>query len=435
MPDSAPIRYAIYTRQSTTPETTLSSCEAQLAICNDFVAARKDSTWTWVGERFDDVGLSGAKTDRPALQRLMKLVESGGVEKVVVYRLDRLTRSLRDSLDILDAFQRHEVELLIATSPELGSAATDKFLLNMMASFAEFERDLIRSRLADARAAVRSRGRRLAGAVPFGYDADPRTKQLVLNPEEARRVEAIFQLAADGVRPSDIATTINDSGWRTKVCEARRSGRKRGGNRWTPRQVLDTLANPVYIGLLRDGAKTRPGKHQPIIDRETWELVRQQIEDRRPTRKARVRKQPFWPLRGRILCPRCDRLMSTHVTVEGNIIYRHYRCRSHASGRPPCKGSSFPAYVIEAGVSETLADPAIVAKAGEDRELLLRFQVAWGVLDFSARLRMLPEIVQRVIHREEKSSLEVTLDTDALKRLFPEPSELAGNAPIGSPGC
>lgn len=435
MPDSSPIRYAIYTRQSTTPETTLSSCEAQFAICQDFIGARKDSRWEWVGERFDDMGVSGATADRPALQRLLQLVESGGVQKVFVYRLDRLTRSLRDSLAILDSFQRHGVELLIATAPELGSAATDKFMLNMMASFAEFERDLIRSRLADTRVAIRSRGRRLAGVVPFGYDADPRTKQLVVNPAESRRVEAIFEMAADGVRPRDIAGSINELGWRTKVYEGRRSGRKRGGNLWTPRQVLDTLANPVYIGLLRDGAKTRPGKHRPIIAREIWELVRQQIEDRRPTRKARGKKQPFWPLRGRILCPRCDRLMSTHVTIEGNIVYRHYRCRSYSGGRPPCKGSSFPAYQIEKAVADTLAEPAIADKAGEDRELVLRFQVAWGVLDFTARMRMLPEIVQRVVHHEGKSSLAVTLDTDALKRLFPDPPEKAEKQPVRCPGC
>ncbi len=435
MLDSSPIRYAIYTRQSTTPETTLSSCEAQFAICKDFIEARKDRQWEWIGQRFDDMGVSGATADRPALQRLLQLVESGGVQKVVVYRLDRLTRSLRDSLAILDAFQRHGVELLIATAPELGSAATDKFLLNMMASFAEFERDIIRSRLADTRAALKSRGRRLAGAVPYGYDADPRTKQLVVNPAESSRVEAIFQMAADGVRPRDIAGSINELGWRTKVYEVRRSGRKRGGNRWTPRQVLDTLANPVYIGLLRDRAKTRSGKHRPIIARETWELVRQQIEGRHPTRKARGKKQPFWALRGRILCPHCDRMMSTHVTVEGNIVYRHYRCRSHLGGRPPCKGMSFPAYQIEKAVADTLADPAIADKAGEDRELLLRFQVAWGILDFTARMRMLPEIVQRVVHHGGKSSLAVTLDTDALKRLFPESPEKAEKSPVRRPDC
>ncbi len=355
----------------------------------------------------------------------MRLIETDGVAKIIVYRLDRLTRSLRDSLDILDAFRRHDVELLIATAPELGSAATDKFLLNMMASFAEFERDMIRSRLADVRAAIRSRGRRLAGVAPFGYDADPRTKQLVLNPEEARRAEAIFQMAADGMRPSAIAASVNGLGWRTKTYVVLRTGRKRGGNLWTPRQILDTLANPVYIGLIRDGAKTRPGKHQPIIARETRELVREQIEDRRPATKARSRKQPFWPLRGRILCPRCDRLMSPHLTIESNIVYRHYRCRSHAGGRPPCKGSAFPAYEIEKGVADTLADPALAAEAGENRDLLLRFQIACGVLDFTARMRMLPEVVQRVVYREEKSSLDVTLDTDALKRLFREPPQLA----------
>lgn len=162
-------------------------------------------------------------------------------------------------MEILRTFRQFNVELLIVTSPDLGSSASDTFMLNLLASFAEFERDMIRSRLADARNAMKRRGMRLAGAVPCGYDADPYTKQLVVNYSEARKVEAIFQLAADGALPTDIAKTINESEWVTKRYVTKRTGNVRGGNKWTPRQVLGLLSNPVYIGLFRDGDGVRRG--------------------------------------------------------------------------------------------------------------------------------------------------------------------------------
>ena len=419
------VRYAIYTRQSLSDsDKTFSSCEAQFAICQDFVKAQASRRWKWIGERFDDVGVSGANANRPALQRLMQCVRSGRVDKVVIYRLDRLTRSLRDSIDVFDALRQAEVELLIVTAPELGSAATDRFLLNMMAAFAEFERDMIRSRLADARAALKRHGRRLAGRVPYGYDTDPHTKQFVVNFDEAQRVEAMFQLAFDGMRPSDIAAEANKLGWRTKRTVARRSGKVSGGGPWTPRQVLSLLTNPVYLGLFADGHRTRPGRHEPIVPRELWEQVQDQVKARRTSkhsRRSRSGARP-WPLRGKILCPRCGRVMSTHETHDKPFIYRHYRCRSHAGGRPPCKGSALPAYAIETGVAEILADPAVAKGIADatrgDRRRLRRFQTAWALLDLQTQRRLLPEIIEQVVFDESDSKLQVRLNMDAVGRII-----------------
>ena len=419
---SRSIRYAIYTRQSASDtEKVLSSCDVQFAMCQDFMLSRAGPSWTWIGERLDDAGHTGANTNRPGLQRLMQLVREGAVNKVAVYRLDRLTRSLRDSLDILEAFRQAGVELLIVTAPELGSAATDSFLLNLMAVFAEFERDMIRSRLADTRQALKRHGRRLAGAVPFGYDADPITKQLTPNYDEARKVEAIFQMAADGMLPRDIAANINELGWRTKQFVAKRSGKKRGGNPWTSRQVLDLLANPVYLGLFSDGARTRPGVHQAIVPRELFDMARDQVQARRTTTRRRRKAPAFWPLRGKIVCSRCGRTMSTHSTHEGNIVHQHYRCRSHAGGRPPCKGSALPAYEIEKTVAGMLADPLLARGlpdlTSEQRRLLDRFQIAWSAMADQGRFRFLPEVIQQVVFNEDSSALEVNLDLDGIERI------------------
>jgi len=418
-----PIHYAIYTRQSASDTgKVLSSCDAQFTICRDFVLAQATNRWQWVGERFDDIGSSGATKDRPALQRLLELVNARKIDKVAIYRLDRLSRSLRDSLDILDAFKRASVELLIYATPEIGSAATNSFLLNIMAMFAEFEREIIQSRLNDTRAALKKRGRRLAGKIPYGYDADSLTKQLIINPDEAQRVKAIFQMAADDMLPRHIASKANDQGWRTKRHIAKRSGNVSGGGLWTPRQVLDVLANPVYLGLFADGENTRFGIHEPIISQELFDRAREQVEARRPGGKRNRNKDTMlWPLRGKIPCPNCGRIMSTHTSRRGPVVYRHYRCRSHAGGRPPCKGSGLPAYEIEKCVADMVAEsvPAAGLPGLAYESCLLRsFQAVWDMLSFQTQMHLLPEIVAQVIYKESDSTVELHLDIDALERII-----------------
>ena len=417
------VRYAIYTRQSTSAENrVLSSCDAQFSTCRDYVRAQGDSFWRWIGRRFDDVGESGASTDRPALQRLLEHVHNGDIDAVVVYRLDRLTRSLQDSVAILNTLHEVGVRLLIVTAPEPGSAATDKLLFNMMATFAEFERDMIRCRLADAREALKRHGRRLGGRVPYGYGTDPRTKQFVINFDEARRVEAMFELALSGMLPSDIAAEANRLGWRTKQTVAQRSRKASGGGLWTPRQVLAVLRNPVYVGRFAGEGRTRHGEHDAIVPFEVFDQVQERLDARRTAKRPRRSREEIrqWPLRGRIVCPRCGRTMSTHSTYHGNVIYRHYRCRSHAGDRPPCKGVGFPAYEIEKCVVCLLAGPEL-ADAPPDvspgyRLLLRRFQIAWDLLDFHVQIRLLPEVVEKIEYSESTYDLTVHVDREGLAR-------------------
>ena len=221
---SGPSRCAIYTRQSSNTDTDLTSCQVQFDACRSFLDAHKDNGWMWIGERFDDEGWSGATLDRPALRRLLAKIKEGQLDRVLVYRLDRLSRNVVDSVVLLKELRERGIDLVIVTSPEIGSAAHDSLVLNLLSVFAEFERDMIGRRIAEARAALKRYGKRVGGAVPFGYDADPVTKQLVVNPEEGRRVRAMFEMAAEGQLPSKIAEAANQKGWRTKTREAKRSG-------------------------------------------------------------------------------------------------------------------------------------------------------------------------------------------------------------------
>ena len=210
------IRYAIYTRQSVDKGDEFSSCEAQFMTCRDFAKETREPGVHWIGERFDDEGRSGATLDRPAMRRLRQVIEEGGIHRLYAVALDRLSRNLRDTLTLLDEMDRAEVELCLVHESHAIPGAQNRFLRNILAAFAEFERDITSTRTAETRAYLKKHGRRLAGPVPYGYDAHPVTKQLEPNSKEARRVRLIFRRAAEGQTPKEIAQRVNHLGWRTK---------------------------------------------------------------------------------------------------------------------------------------------------------------------------------------------------------------------------
>jgi DNA invertase Pin-like site-specific DNA recombinase len=309
--------------------------------------------WVLIPERFDDEGYSGATADRPALDRLLARVSRGLVDQVIVHRLDRLSRSLRGWVKLLHEFRQVDVALVVVTAPELGYSAQDSFMLNILASFAEFEREMIAARIADTRARLKQRHLRFAGGVPFGYDADRRSKQLVPNKGESAVVKWMFAEAAAGKKSADIAAAANGLGYRTKVSVALRTGNKRGGNSWTARQVVATLRNPVHIGMLRDGDGARLGCHEAIIGDAVFARVAEMLDGRRTRRPGAFVYGPIWPLKRKITCWTCGRPLMPHSTRHGNKVYRYYRCRSTAGGRPPC-GYQIAAGTIESAVADVL---------------------------------------------------------------------------------
>ena len=348
-PRRRPIRCAIYTRQSVKTIDDLSSCRLQ----RDASRSYDESQWVLIPEFFDDEGYSGATLDRPALDRLLAHVSRGLVDQVIVHRLDRLSRNLRDFAKLLHEFRRINVALVVVTAPELGQSAQDNFMLNILASFAEFEREMIAARIADTRAQLKQRHLRFAGGVPFGYDADRRSKQLVPNAAESAVVKWMFSEATAGKKPAEIAEVANGLGYRTKVSVALRTGNKRGGNLWTARQVVATLRNPAHIGMLRDGDSARLGCHEGIIGEAVFDKVGEMLDSRRTRRPGAFVYGPIWPLKGKITCGTCGRPLMPHSTRRGNKVYRYYRCRSTAGGSPPC-GYQIAAGPIESAVADVL---------------------------------------------------------------------------------
>jgi site-specific DNA recombinase len=192
-----PVRCAIYTRQSVTrPDTTdLSSCAVQRELCEEFVAARRLEGWLALPERFYDEGVSGSTLEGPALDRLLERIEEGGVDRVVIYRLDRITRSLRDWVKLAETLKRNNVSMSATTGEGLEGErdALVQRMANVIATFAEFERDLISERLRDAKAAKRQRGLRSGGLVPYGFVAARDTRQLTPVPAERELVRQMSE--------------------------------------------------------------------------------------------------------------------------------------------------------------------------------------------------------------------------------------------------
>ena len=188
-------RCAVYTRQSAETGSDFTSCDVQREICVAFGEAK---SFEVLDERFDDHARPGSNLDRPAFQRLLTLVRGGELRAVVVHRLDRLSRRVADCASLMAEFKDLGVRLLVAAAPELADSASDTLLLNLMSCFAEFEREMIVSRIAEKRASLIARKRRIAGRTPFGYSAD-QAKQLVPVPEEATIVRELFEFVSAGM--------------------------------------------------------------------------------------------------------------------------------------------------------------------------------------------------------------------------------------------
>lgn len=338
-PAANPVRCAVYTRQSVQRATAndFSSCEAQRQHCALYIATQKPLKWTLLPTRYDDVGYSGATLDRPALVRLLHHCDSGQVDQVVTWKLDRLTRSLKDSLTLTDHLHRQGVGLVLAGQALGGSGpAITHFMHHMLASFAEFEREQISERLRDARTSRQQRGMRTSGPAPFGYTVERVTRQLIPHDTEAPMVRYIFSWAAEGASATEIADRLNDAGQRTQATA------KRPGRRWIGRTILSILRNPAYVGQrrLKDGVIN--AVHPAIIDadlaaRAEAAIAKRRTTTPRPRRNYRCSSDDPFLLRGLLHCAQCKRPMTTSSskavsTVRPNIHPRYYRCRGWQRG-------------------------------------------------------------------------------------------------------
>ena len=334
-------RVAIYVRKSTSAglEQEFNSLDAQRESCASYSRSRG---WTVLPETYEDGGYTGANTDRPAFQRLLADIDAGKIDVVVVYKVDRLSRSLLDFAKVMDRFNAAGVAFVSVTQNFSTADAMGRLTLNMLMSFAEFEREMIAERTRDKIAAARRRGKWTGGVAPLGYRIEA-SKLVVVEPE-ARVVREVFALYHE--QRSVFAV----------MRELRARGRARRGRSWTKDGLLRILRNPVYAGRIRLGEETYPGEHEGIVPPDVFDGV-QTAMTRAPS--AAPQRNPDYLLRGILRCGGCGAAMTTASTKKGSRIYRFYRCVTRdKEGTSACATRPLAADVIESAVLDRLRQRA-----------------------------------------------------------------------------
>ena len=428
------LRCAAYTRKSSEEglEQEFNSLHAQREAALAYIASQKSEGWIALPDYYDDGGISGGTLERPALQRLLRDIEAGMVDVVVVYKIDRLSRSLTDFAKLVDVFERHNVTFVSVTQQFNTTTSMGRLTLNILLSFAQFEREVIGERIRDKFAASRRKGMWMGGWPPLGYEVENR--RLVVVEREAALVRRIFDRFAKTGSALTVARELHTAGEVTKRRPCADSSR--GGKPWTKGAVYKVLANRVYLGEAVHKGVPYPGEHAAIIDQRTWEKAHAVIAEPAHRRSAATRAHVPALLKGLIFGPNGRAMSPSHTRRRGRI-YRYYVTREAiADGYDTCAVTSVPTAGVEGAVLDhvqrLLAAPELVARTwatarqeGEDeiteREvtmLLADFAAIWNELFPAEQARILQLLVERVDVRED--ALEVRIRTEGLASLVGE---------------
>ena len=359
------IRCAIYTRKSTEEglEQDFNSLDAQREACEAYILSQKHEGWSALSERYDDGGFSGGDMDRPALTRLLSDIEAGKIDAVIVYKVDRLTRALADFARIVAIFDQAEVSFVSITQAFNTTTSMGRLTLNVLLSFAQFEREVTAERIRDKIAASKAKGMWMGGTVPIGYRAEARS--LVPEPGEAKLVRRIFEryLALGSV------TALKAELKRDRIItpiRRHRSGRGSGGRLFSRGKLYALLSNPIYIGRIRHKDRTYAGQHTAILDADLWQKVQDRLAaNRNPTSRLRRARDPS-PLAGRLYDPEGRKMRPSLANKKGRR-YRYYVSETLIEDGVAhgARGWRIPAGELEAAVAQTLSakvqDPAFQA--------------------------------------------------------------------------
>jgi len=352
-PKNSRIRCAIYTRKSTDEglDQEFNSLDAQREAGEAYITSQKAERWVCLPQRYDDGGYTGGNVDRPALQQLLDDIEAGKIDCVVVYKVDRLSRSLLDFAKIMEKFDKQGVSFVSVTQHFNTTHSMGRLTLNILLSFAQFEREIIGERIRDKLAAQRKKGKWSGSQPVLGYyvDRSGPDPKLVVNPQEAARVRHIFDLYLELESAMPVLEELRRLGWRNKSWLTMR-GRLRGGSHFDRSCLLRMLKNEIYLGKIRYKDKYYPGEHEAIVDQEVFDRVQKRLGQNRRTYGREVRNKYGALLKRLLYCKACGRLM-VHVisgSRPGNKQYRYYVCtRAIHEGRNTCATRSLAAAEIE----------------------------------------------------------------------------------------
>ncbi|TWU64551.1 recombinase family protein [Crateriforma conspicua] len=358
------VRCAIYTRKSTEEglEQEYSSLDAQRDAAEAYVASQKHEGWEVIPKSYDDGGFTGSNMERPALQRLLADIAAGEIDCVIVYKVDRLSRSLLDFTKIVETFDQHGVSFVSVTQQFNTSTSMGRLVLNVLLSFAQFEREMISERIRDKVAASRRRGKWSGGMPLLGYTVE--NTKLIVDETEADRVRQIFSLYIEHRSLLPVVKELKARGWTTKQWVTKK-GDHRGGRTFTKNAVYKLLTNVTYIGKIRYKDETHEGEHDGIVPAGLFQRVQTQLKANGNSGGTGVRNKHNALLKGLIWCKSCGRPMTHSYSCKGSKRYRYYICgTAMQKGWSECPAPSVPAGEIERFVVEQ------IQTIGTDEDLL-----------------------------------------------------------------
>jgi site-specific DNA recombinase len=416
------VRCAIYTRKSTEEglQQEFNTLDAQRESAEAYVRSQAHEGWTCLSDHYDDGGFTGGNMDRPALRRLLADIEAGKIDCVLVYKVDRLSRSLLDFAKMMETFDKHRVAFVSVTQQFNTASSMGRLVLNVLLSFAQFEREIISERTRDKVAATRRRGKWSGGAPLLGYDLDPRGARILVNADEAAQVRAIFELYLEHEALLPVVQELERRGWTNKRWRTR-AGHTSGGGRLTKTALYRLLSNVVYAGKTRYKGEVHAGEHPAIVDADTFGRVQALLRRNGRTGGAQVRNQFGAVLKGILRCACCDCAMSPAHSVKNKTKrYRYYCCgNAQKRGWDRCPSKSVPAAAIEQFVVDRIKcvgkDPALLqATIAEARE-----QDEAGLAELEVERRLVERDLAALGDEERRLAVPAAgrADADALARL------------------
>jgi site-specific DNA recombinase len=403
-PTSPPIvRCAIYTRKSTQEglEEAFTSLDAQRDAALAYIHSQQHAGWCCLPERYDDGGFTGGNLDRPALKRLLADIQTRKLDCLVVYKVDRLSRSLLDFARLMEVLDQHQVAFVSVTQQFNTATPMGRLVLHILLSFAQFEREIIAERTRDKLAAARRKGKWAGGMPLLGYDVDSKGSKLTVNEPEAERVRALFVLYREHRALLPVVQELARRGWVQK-CWRTRKGRLRGGQPFTTTSLRKLLTNVTYRGQVRYEDEVHPGEHPALVDAALWEQVQALLLRSGSARGPRTCNPHGSFLQGFLRCVPCDCAMTATSSTKGTRCYRYYVCTAaQKHGWKSCPAPSVSAGTIEQVVLEQLQrlDPQ-------------GFGSLWPRQAPGEQARLIQQLLERVDYDRVQGKLAITLQAD-----------------------
>lgn len=396
---------AIYTRKSTSEglDQDFTSLDAQRESAESYINSQKSEGWAVLPDRYDDGGYTGANTERPALQKLLKDISNGKIDCVVVYKVDRLSRSLLDFTQLLEFFEKNDSTFVSVTQHFNTNSSMGRLTLNILLSFAQFEREIISERTKDKMAAARKKGKWVGGKPILGYDLCRETKRIFVNEDEAGVIRRIFGRYIEKRSALEVVKELNESGITTKK-HTTLQGKVVGGKRFTNTGITQILKNVIYLGKVKYSGELYAGLHDRIISDETFNKAQEILSENRVSRIAVRNTKTNGLLTQLARCRSCNSPMSlTYTKKPSQKAYRYYICmRAQKEGRHICPTKSVSAQHFEDQVIDCLKKIAADTEEKQKRVELLRKQLESELDGLSSQQDKLTKEIDEIVSRMQE---------------------------------